>query len=161
MAVLLIDCVPDCLDVDSDEDGFVVTVPVLEGVGGHKIMTLDVRLSPMPSMGADTFEFTYGFTITDLDEAELSYFTQDRYEVERYFEGHSRQHVLPTVCACLEELVDHVQPGFIYRVTKGRDLPQKAIEKYFLVTDTLLGLGFAELQTGTDGFNRTFWVMGR
>lgn len=161
MANLLLNCVPENFDIDRDGDGFCITVPALEGVDGFRYVTLDVRLDHYPSEFPDAFEFSFGFTIADLDDCDVSYFTQDRYQIEAYFEGHSREFVMPTVCACAVALVKAVGPNYIYRVTKGRELPHKALVKHFVVTDTLAELGYDIAQTGTDGMNRTFWLLSR
>jgi hypothetical protein len=161
MTVLLLNCVPDDVDVEADGDGFVVTVPACESDDGGTLVTLDCRLDPMPLHGPGTYEFSYNFTVVEFDGGALAYQTQDREEVERYFDGHTREHVLPTVCAAVAALVEYVQPHYIFRVTKGLNLPQKALVKHFLVTDTLLGLGYREVDTGTDEYNRLFWFMAR
>ena len=161
MTVLLLDSVPETFEIEPTTDGFVVTIPVLSEVDGFRYVTLAVRLDRILSEPEGFFEFSYGFEISDLEGNELSYFTQDRYDIERYFDGLSREYVLSTVCACLTELVEAIQPAYIYRVAKGRSLPKKAMIKHFLVTETLVGLDFEEVQTGTDEFGRLFWLMGR
>lgn len=159
MTTLLLDCVPDGLEVQSDDDGFTVITPFI--VDGSRVVSLDCRLENMPDHGPSMFEFSFGFTIDDWDGGELTHSTQDRFEVERYFNGHSTEFVLHTVCAALALLVESVQPDYIFRVTKGVKLPQKALTKHLLVTDVLLGLGFRVIDTGTDDFDRLFWLMGR
>jgi hypothetical protein len=161
MTTLLLARVPDSFEIEPDGDGFVVTIPVLSGVEGFRYVALAIRLDRIPNGLEGVFEFSYGFEISDLEGNELSYFTQDRYDIERYFDGLSREHVLPTICSCLTELVEAVQPSYIYRVAKGRSLPDKAMAKHHLVTETLLGLGFEVVQTGTDDFDRLFWSMSR
>jgi hypothetical protein len=157
MPSLLLDSVPDDLTVERDGDGFVVACEAIEH--GSLSVALEVRLDPMPDQGLDTYEASFGFTIYDFDGGEAAHFTQDRYEIEAYFDGLSRKAVMPTVCAALSLLVSEVQPVYIYRVTKGINLPQKAMVKHLLVTDFLLGLGFQTVDEGTDGFNRLFWLM--
>jgi hypothetical protein len=46
-------------------------------------------------------------------------------------------------------------------VTKGIELPQKALQKHLLVTEVLIGLGYHVMDMGTDDFGRAFWLMGR
>lgn len=157
---LLLDCVPADFEIDRDESGFVITVPACES-GAGMYLTLDCRFDEMPDHGIDTFEFSFAFTVCDLDGGTLPYMTQDRYDVVRYFGELSREFVLPTVSAALVHLVDHVQPAYIFRVTKGKNLPQKAMVKHFLVTETLLGLGYHVVDTGTDPMGRLFWMLGR
>ncbi len=161
MTNLLLDCVPDHFEVDHDDDGFVITVPACECDSGATYITLDCRLDRMPDHIAETYEFSFSFTVSDLDGGMLPFRTQDRYEVERYFDGNTREYVLPTVFAAIDGLVDHVQPAYIFRVTKGMELPQKAIQKHLLVTEVLLDLGYHVVDMGTDEFGRTFWLMGR
>jgi hypothetical protein len=159
MAFLYLDCVPDCLDVESDPDGYIVAILAVQD--GSQLVTLDVRLDPMSDQGPDIFELSYCFTIDDADGGGLAYSTQDRFEVDRHFCGLSKAHVLPSVCAAVEALVCHVQPSSIYRVTKGIKLPQKALVKYLLVTEHLSEMGFQVVDEGTDGFGRLFWLMSR
>ncbi|MCP5388162.1 MAG: hypothetical protein H6915_00185 [Novosphingobium sp.] len=159
MPVLYLDCIPDSLDVDRDSDGFIVEA--LAVGDGSQIVSLIVRLDPMPDHGIDTYEASFGFLILDTDGGEPAHFTQDRFEVEAYFDGCSKDEVLPTVCAALTLLVSEIQPTYIYRVTKGIDLPQKAMIKHLLITDHLLGLGYQTVDEGTDDLNRLFWLMGR
>ncbi len=161
MAILLLDSIPDDFDVESDDEGYVVTIPACQSDCGGIFTTLDCRLSEMSGQAPDCYEFSFGFTVSDLDGGAVAYFTQDRFEVERYFDGNTRDYVIPTVCEALCALVDAVQPAYIFRVTKGRNLPQRALAKHFLVTETLLGLGYHEVDTGTDHFDRLFWLMAQ
>ena len=91
----------------------------------------------------------------------VPFLTQDRYEVARYFGDLSREYVIPTVCAAVCTLVEDVQPTYIFRVTKGKNLPKQALFKHFAISDVLHGYGFRDVDTGTDAYGRTFWLLGR
>jgi hypothetical protein len=158
---LLLNAVPDNFDIDTDSDGHICSVLVCECDEKGVYLTLDCRLSPMPDHEPGTFEFSFGFTKADIEGAGEAYFTQDRDEVRAYLAGLPVDHILPTVREALCALVEHVQPAYIYRVTKGRSLPQKAMVKHQMVTDTLYGLGYSQVDAGTDRFDRTFWFMSR
>jgi hypothetical protein len=90
MTNLLLDCVPDTFEVDHDGDGYVITVPACECDSGSTYITLDCRLDPMPDHIHETYEFSFGFTVADLDGGTLPFTTQDRFDVERYFDGNTR-----------------------------------------------------------------------
>ena len=161
MAILLLDEVPEAFDIERDGDGFVCSIPVCECTGGDQIVSLDCRLDRMPEADPETFEFSFSFVVASIETAELPCSTQDRYDVRRYFDGQSIELMLPTVCAALTALVDEVQPAYIYRVTKGRNLPQKALVKHKAITDVLYSAGYGELDSGTDSYGRMFLLMAR
>lgn len=161
MPTLLLHEVPDDLEVEPDNGGYVCTTPVMECCRRGTLVTLDVRLDHMPDQGEDTYEFSFGFTVSDIEGAGLAFYTQDRDTVRRYLDGLPHALVMPCVAAALAALIDTVQPAYIFRVTKARYLPQKALRKHTLVTDALHDLGYHEVETGTDALGRTFWLMGR
>ena len=159
MATLLLACLIEDHDVEYEDDEHFVTIPCVSD--GDQFVTLVVKLSRMPAEIEETYEFSFEFVISDLEEVEPTYATQDRFEVERYFEGLSREFVLPNVCSAATSLVEAVQPPYIFRVTKGIKMPQKALAKHLLITDHLLALGYQTVDEGTDGFGRLFWLQGR
>lgn len=159
MATLLLNCLIEDHEVEVDDDEHVVTIPAVRD--GDQFVTLVVKLSPMPGEIEETFEFSFEFVISDLEGFEPTYATQDRFEVERYFDGLSREFILPNVCSAASSLVEGVQAPYIFRVTKGIKMPQKALAKHLLITDHLLGLGYHIVDEGTDGFGRLFWLQGR
>jgi hypothetical protein len=159
MAKLLLNCLIEEPDVEYDGADLVVLLPAV--INGSEYVSLEVRLSPMIGNYDGTFELSFAFVIDDLEGNGLVHVTQDRYEVERYFDGLSREFVLPNVCEAARALIDEVQPPYIFRVTKGMNLPQKALAKHLLITEQLLGMGYQVVDQGTDQFRRLFWLLGR
>jgi hypothetical protein len=68
---------------------------------------------------------------------------------------------MPIVCAGLRALVGRVRPPVIYRVTKSRNPPEKALRKHILLTRVLEDEGYAVIESGTDPWGRRFWVLKR
>ncbi len=161
MVKLLLDAPKTDVEVERDGVGFVCTIPALQCDIESRFVTLDVRLDAMPDYDPDVFEFTFGFTVADLEDAFAPYVTQDRHEVKRYFGDHTTEHVMPTVCEAARALIDVVQPRAIFRVTKGRRLPQKAMAKHELVDEVLSEFGYEVADSGTDGFGRSYKLWAR
>jgi hypothetical protein len=158
---LLLNAPRSDIEVERDGSGFVCTVPALQCDIDSRYVTLDVRLDSMPDHDQDTFELSFGFTVADLEEGFGPYVTQDRHEVRRYFGAHTTVHVMPTVCEAVRALIDVVQPYAIFRVTKGRRLPQKAMAKHLAISEVLTDLGYEVQDSGVDGLGRLYWLYAR
>jgi hypothetical protein len=90
-----------------------------------------------------------------------SFETQDRAYAQPYRPDPSRSLIMPIVCAGLRALVGRVRPPVIYRVTKSRNPPEKALRKHILLTRVLEDEGYAVIESGTDPWGRRFWVLKR
>lgn len=160
MPALLLDTVPDDLEVGTDDDGYVCSSLVAD-LDNDLFMTLECRLSRAFEIGEDTYEFSFSFVIADIEGFADPFITQNRVMVREYLNDMSVDAVMPTVCAAIRLLVNEVHPSQIYRVTKSLNMPAKAMAKHDLITFALNDLGYYEAGSGTDPFGRTFWLMSR
>jgi hypothetical protein len=144
-------------EIEEADGHFVATVAVSETGDGSVLVTLDCWLYRIPD--TDSFEFVFEFAVTSPDGTIEEYSTQNREIVLNLVMPETRPHILPTVCNALEALVEEVHPSAIYRVTKSRNLPEKALIKHNLITSTLQSMGYEIAESGTDRLRRRFWVM--
>jgi hypothetical protein len=153
--------VPDQFVVETTDDGFIVSVGLAESVDGDRQVAVEISLCPADWQGTQIHELSFQIAVSSLDGCEEPFTTQDRTAARGYLPEEVGDLVVPSVCAAAEELSNVVNPPFIFRVTKGRGLPEKALYKHHLITDTLLGIGFEVVQTGTDELGRLFWLLER
>jgi hypothetical protein len=108
------------------------------------------------------WEFSFSIDVLSLDGSYEPFSTQEAPIAARYIPEGARSCVMPIVCAGLAKLVNHAGANRLYWVTKGRDLPEKALGKYYMLIETLqIGNTFAVDEEGTDQFGRRFWTMDR
>ena len=160
MFVPTIDEVPEHFTVEHRGDGACVSVGLAESDDGLRGVSVDVWLCPFESEDGQTvYEFSYEIVVASYDRSEETFATQDRNMARGYIPDEIRHFIVPCVQSALVELVESVAPEFIYRVTKGRQLPDKALYKHHLITDTLQQLlGYVVVDEGTDSLGRTFWL---
>src|SRR4051812_43904259 len=80
--------------------------------------------------------------------------TQDSRMAARYIPRGARAAILKLVRDALVALVSLTKAEVIYRVTKGRNLPKKALRKHHFLTEALRSCGYRVAETGTDDFGR-------
>ena len=106
-------------------------------------------------------EFSFSISCTALNEDELPFSTQDRDIARAYIPSSIRSLVMPIVVQSYTSLVTRVRPHTLYRVTKMRLPTPSALRKHDLPTARLRDLDYAVIETRTDPFGRTYWVMAR
>jgi len=105
------------------------------------------------------YELSFSVVVLSESDSEAPFKTQDRAIARNYLPDDLCKLIMPIVCASIRSLVENVNPSWIYRVTKGRDLPAKAMEKHILVTGALQSCGYVISDEGTDRHQRTFWLL--
>jgi len=165
--VSLILGVPTSFSVEGDGDAaHMVLVPVAYCEVTDRLDQVESRLSDMqatlPRLDITSFhEFSFTILIVSLSDDAPTFETQDRTYARPYLPDACRPLIMPIVAACLRVLVAHVRPRVIYRVTKSRNPPEKALRKDVLLTQTLEQEGYVVIETGTDLWGRRFWVLRR
>ncbi|SFL30798.1 hypothetical protein [Methylobacterium pseudosasicola] len=165
--VSLISEMPDSFSIEADGDGaHVVLVPVAYCDVTDRLVQVESRLTytqaTLPRLNIASFhEFSFTILVVSLSDDAPTYETQDRTYARLYLPDGCRPLIMPIVSACLKALVAHVRPTVIYRVTKSRNPPEKALRKDVLLTRTLEDEGYAVIETGTDLWGRRFWVLSR
>lgn len=154
-----------CIDVEGD-NAHVVLVPVSMCHATERVAHVECRLTYTPNAlshpGALWFhEFSFSILIVDLSDSSPSYETQDRNQAKSYLPDVCRPLIMPIVVASLRALVGRVRPSVIYRVTKSRNPPERALRKHALLTHALQAEGYAVIQSGTDLLGRRFWLLKR
>lgn len=155
--VPLIDAIPEEYEVCGPDPDYSVLTP-LAAEDELRLVAVETRLLPYDV--GDVLEHELKFCIAVLDEETEEVFRIfDRHMAVGYLPDSVRPLVMGCVCRAVEELVRHVQPHVISRVTFTTRPDDKALEKHQMITDTLVTLGLSVQETGTDEFNRTFWRM--
>jgi hypothetical protein len=154
-----------CVEVD-DDTSHVVIVPIAHCSDTDRLVQVECRLTYTQNPAAHPtlvrfHEFSFTILVVSLSGDTPTYETQDRAYAQPYLPASCRPLVMPIVCAGLRALVDRVRPPVIYRVTKSRNPPEKALRKHILVTHVLEDEGYTEIESGTDPWGRRFWVLGR
>lgn len=106
-------------------------------------------------------EFSFSVIVVSLGGDSPTFETQDRTSARAYIPEGCRHLVMPIVSASLRALVNRVRPSVIYRVTKSRNPTSKALQKHVLLTDSLNDEGYRIIESGTDGWGRSFWLLKR
>lgn len=107
------------------------------------------------------YEFSFEIEVVSLDGSIEDFITQDRNLVRSYVGDKCASTIMPIVRWQLPALVYAVMPPIIYRVTKMRNPPEKALAKHNLLTDDLENLGYRVLECDFDECTRAYWVMER
>ncbi|WP_448190100.1 hypothetical protein [Azospirillum sp. sgz301742] len=126
-----------------------------------RLVTVDSRLVPAEYGGASFWEFSFEIAVLSEDGSEESFTTQDREIARGYIPESVRSRVMDIVGQACRKLLDKERPSGLYRVTKGRSLPGKAMRKHETLTAVCVEAGYGVTQTGTDPAGRTFWAMSR
>lgn len=106
-------------------------------------------------------EFYFSIEIISIDGTYEDLSTQDRNIVRAYLGNDLASKVMPVVLRGLDALVTRCSPPIIYRVTKIRQPPAKALRKHDLVTFQLESLGYRILVCDMDVMGRAYWIMER
>ncbi|MDF1721945.1 MAG: hypothetical protein P1U65_14835 [Minwuia sp.] len=146
---------------DGDEAGSrTVVVPVLQRTGAYALSLL-CGFYPTVIQGNTCHEFAFSI-IVDQSDAELpSFETQDRKSLLRFLPPEFRQPLLDTVLVCVRHLIADVAPIRIFRVTKTRNMPSKAMRKHDLITSVMQSNGYTVIDDGLDRAGRRYWMLQR
>jgi len=147
------------LEIEDGEDGSKsVTVELAQNADG-RISALSCNLAPT-AVGDELFwEFSFSIEVFSLDNSFEPFSTQDRSMAAPYIPSDVRPMAMTIVCKSLSALIRHVQPRRVFWVTKERELPEKALRKYDLLTQTLENAGYSVREVGTDPYGRRFCSM--
>lgn len=142
-------------DWNDPEAGFAIA----ESEDGGRIVTCLCRLIQFDEPGC--YEFAFSVIVTSPDGTYEDFETQDPRMARGFIPEDARPHVLPTVLNALRALIDATGPAKIYRVTKGKKMPDRAYAKHELITEALQDMNFVITDSGTDPLGRRFWSMTR
>lgn len=164
----LIDSCPSVIPVDYDEDSgsYQTLVAVAECDVTQRVVYVVCQLvyttnyQPIPA-SLWFHEFSFYIYVNSIDGSDLSILTQDRSIALNYIPEISIPLIMDIVIRSCDALIRRVKPNIVYRVTKVLFPIQKAIAKHNLITNAMYQLGYALLESGTDQFGRSYWVMTR
>jgi hypothetical protein len=164
----LIDSCPSVIPVDYDEGSgaYQTLVAVAECDVTQRIVYVVCQLAyttnyqPIPA-SLWFHEFSFYIYVNSIDGADLSVLTQNRNIARNYIPAISIPLIMDIVVRSCEALIRMVKPDVVYRVTKVLFPIQKALVKHDLITNSMYQLGYGLLETGTDRFGRSYWVMTR
>ncbi|TXN61204.1 hypothetical protein FV228_21470 [Methylobacterium sp. WL18] len=165
--VSVISGVPALLSVEAEDTAsHVVLVPVAYCAVTDRLVQVESRLTDTQAVLwrrklTRFHEFSFTILVVSLADDTPTYETQDRTYARPYLPDACRPFVMPIVAASLRALVAHVRPWLIYRVTKSRNPPEKALRKDLFLTRTLEDEGYAVVETGSDPWDRRFWILSR
>lgn len=117
------------------------------------------HLIPCPDLEPGCWEFVFDIYVQWMDGSQEALKTMDRTMAAPYIPDDVRGLIMPLVCTALEMLVETCRPETVFRVTKGRNLPDKALIKHYMLSNTLEQLGFSAVENGTDRADRTYSLM--
>jgi hypothetical protein len=144
---------------DGDKYGYMISVLIAENAATTQRVFMDASLVHIYEQ--DFWEFSFTISVIALDGSCEEFATQDGRIASGYIPRKLRSFVLELVQISLRLLIGRVKPELVYRVTKGRDLPEKALRKHHLLTETLVECGYKVQESGTDQHGRTFWLCER
>jgi hypothetical protein len=146
---------------DPDEAAKLIVIPVAEDKSSGFVVSVVSQLALTIMEDEDVSEFSFWIAIHCADGTAESFDTQDRDVAFRYIPPEVRPLVMELVRTSMAELVADGIPRLIYRVTKEAGLPEKALTKHHLLTETLENIGYFVKKQGTDFCNRHYWLMER
>lgn len=146
---------------DGEGGGRLASVAIAQSDDGDRIVSVDCELNDTPYLGEIYAEFSFSIAVISLDDLSEPFQTQDRDIAANYIPSSIRHLVMAVVCEGLKSLILDKNPTAVYWVTKDRDPHEKALQKYNMLTETLIELGFSSSDEGTDVYNRRFWTMYR
>jgi hypothetical protein len=161
MFTSLLDGGDDVVEVFDDDGDKVVSMPIAESHDGNRVVSVDCRFGLGCDDVGDFWEFSFEITVISWNDDYLPVSTMDRDIAANYIPANVRPRVMEIVCRSLRALIEHVQPERIYRVTKVRLPPAKAMPKHHLLTDLLVSCGYTVTRSGTDRWGRSFWLCER
>jgi hypothetical protein len=144
---------------DDEQCGYMVSLLISRNDLTNQDVYVDIKLVYVYDQ--DFWEFSFTISVISLDGGFEEFATQDSKMAAPYIPDGIRGTILIWVCLALKKLVAQVQPERVFRVTKGRNLPEKALRKHHLLTGALVECGYRVQETGTDPFGRAFWVCER
>lgn len=158
--------VPAAIDVETDGGTSSTLVPIAHCRETDRVVSVECMLSytenPFRRPSCRWFhEFSFSISCAALNEDELPFSTQERDIARAYIPSSIRSLIMPIVLQSCTSLMTHVRPQTLYRVTKMRRPTPSALRKHDLLTARLRELDYAIIETGTDPFARTYWVMAR
>lgn len=164
MFVPLLDQVPEAIDIEEDGCDYSALVPIARCTATDRIVSIECALSYTTNSHARPVnswfhEFSFSIGCASLSDEEPPFFTQDRNIASQYIPPAMRPLIMPVVLECCTALILRVRPRALYRVTKMRRPTPAALEKHHRLTARLRELGYSIYETGTDPFDRMFWVM--
>lgn len=119
------------------------------------------HLVPANEIQLGCWEFVFDLHVDWLDGSNEPFNTMDRNIAYNYVPKSVWPMIMPAVCKCIDALVSECEPEWIYRVTKKRNLPEKALEKHYMICRRFEGLGYNVAETGVDPAGRVYWLMSR
>lgn len=150
-------------DLVEDGDGAgarIVVLPVMQADSGF-FLSLSCGLYPVTISGRIIHEFAFSVLIDWPDGEYLPMETQDRTIVAHYLPAGLREPLLGAVLQSCAVLLADVKPRWVYRVTKHRNMPAKALRKHDRITEIMRSCGYGLLDEGLDAFSRRFWMLER
>lgn len=150
------------IESDAEAGSHVVSLPIARDDGADQVVSVDTRLDALP-LGGDiqsrSYKLSFAIIVSPLfSDTDPTYEIQDGRESHRVIPPETRTLIMPIVCASVVLLIEKIRPSLIYRVTKSRHTPAKAMRKHQMITDVIEGLGYRVAQQGTDRHDRLFWV---
>lgn len=168
MFLPILEQVPEDIEITDDGCGhecaeYFTSVAVATCDVTEKVLSIDCKLTYV--FGPETppncpffHEFSFAVTVGDLNEIEVAFSTQDREIARRYLPEIIVPMVMPIVLNSCSNLIERVRPPTIYRVTKTRNPPPKALQKHDLITKLIEDKGYDVQENGTDPHDRAFWL---
>lgn len=151
---------PYRVQLDGPHD-LTVTVALARDADQNRIVSLICELSEL-MQGDDRYaEFAFSIAVFALDDSIEPFVTQDRHMAAPYIPEDLRPRVIQVVCEALKVLIRKDDPERFYMVTKGSDLPDKALRKFQTIREALENMGYFLTEHGTDRFSRRFWSMAK
>jgi hypothetical protein len=152
---------PYDIEVDSGGNCLTVSVQIAACPDRNRIVSVVCELTETDICAAPCWEFAFSIDVFALDDCIEPLSTQDRQIAFAYIPAEIRERVMVVVCQGLISLVKQANCALVYRVTKDRYPNEKSLKKHYLLTETLVNIGFSVLDEGTDPYNRRFWIMHR
>lgn len=142
-----------------EEDQKSVLIPVARCHETNCVVQFRCHLAPVFAISHGCWEFSFDMYVHWLDDSEPDFKTQERNSAYHYIPAEIRASVVPAVCLCVAPLVEACSPLSIYRVTKGRNLQEKALQKHHIIAERFNDLGYGTEETGLDRSGRMYWLM--
>lgn len=146
------------IEVFSTDNGFEVTVPIAEDCARCMDVTVRSFLSS-PSFDEESWEFSFEIYVDYWDGSDEPFATQERNMATAYIPSDIRSYVIHIAIESCIAMVEFACYPPLYRVTKGRHLPEKALRKHYMLTSALQDVGYRVIEDGVDGTGRVYWVL--
>lgn len=111
--------------------------------------------------GHQYFEFYFQIDVISLDGDHEDFSTQEREMACAYIPAEIRSKVLDLMVTGLGQLLTTVNPERVYFVTKGQNLPDKALSKFGLICQACENTGYFTHEEGADPLGRRYWKMAK